>query len=258
MPHGHPAQDRADLAEVGARAVRCPDEQAAHPVPVRDQLLGLGERLPDEPPPPQREPARLGRARSDRGSHHLDEVVTLRLVCDHHLDRLASAWIDQPTELAIEVGRDPSCHTGLDQALQPGLGAGAQVEVIDDVGKGRHRTVQRRAELTQPPLEAEDVLEVGRRIPAQHDPALQIRCRERVHGQRLIGRQLAVGEHTEQVDRTRDIVGIEILIAHAGICIPALVCVTHVAEPSLPNRPPQRGVSHGCGHCACAQVHLEF
>ena len=191
----------AGLACAGPRGRRAgPGQQAGQRTPVRDDPVGLGERLPDQPPGPQREPSRQVRVGGDGPADPGDHELRVPGVGQHPQHEIAGLRVDQFRHRPVEVRRDPVPHIGLDQALEPVSRRGAGVEGIQRRGERQHRLLwlgaQRRQLLAQQP----EVAELGGRHPGQGGLVGERGGERGVLGQPEVGVQFRVGQEAEQVD----------------------------------------------------------
>ena len=72
-----------------------PGQQPGQRTPVRDDPVGLGERLPDQPPGPQREPSRQVRVGGDGPADPRDHELRVPRVGQNPQHEIAGLRVDQ-------------------------------------------------------------------------------------------------------------------------------------------------------------------
>ncbi len=109
-----------------------------------------------------------------------------------------------PGRLPVEVERDAVSHVRLDQRLQPVGRPRLRVPGVQRGHERRHRRVGIGAELAQPVAQEAEVGVLGHGQLTQRGPVGQ-RGRQGggVLGHPLVGAELRIGQHAEQIDDSR-------------------------------------------------------
>ena len=174
-------------------------------VPLGGHLLGLADRLADQPAAPQRQPGRRGRVAVDQHADLADRELGVAGVGQRLDDQRPGGLVDVGGDLPVEVGGQAVPDVGLDQRLAPGPRFGPGVEGLDRVDERRHRLLRVGAEFGQPVDQLAVVAHLHRRHLRQRGAQRGARRHPGVGGHPVEGAQLAVGKHAEQVDDGRRI-----------------------------------------------------
>lgn len=165
-----------------------------------NHVLSLGQCFPDDASTPQRQTSGNRGVGLDGGPHPLDGEFGLAAVVEHLQHQRTGRFGDQGRDFAVEVQRDAIADVGLDDAFEPIGRTCPGVELVDGWGEGCHRRAHAH------PLEGEVVAQQGKVAKfccgqfCQARLVIQVGCLASVGSEGLKPGELAVGQHSEQVD----------------------------------------------------------
>ena len=197
MRVGEPGEHPADLAALRRVAA---GQQAGERLAFGGDPLGLADRLADQAPGPQGQPAGHRGIGRDRLAHPDDHEVGVTGVGQHLVDQGLGARIGEVRDHAVEIGRDTVTHVGLDQAFEPVGGTGPGVEGVQGGHKRPHGGVRVDVQLLEPSQQLPEVAVLGHGHLAQGNLVGQGLRFGRVGGQPEEAAQGRVGQQPQQVD----------------------------------------------------------
>ena len=121
------------------------------------------------------------------------------------VDQRPGRLVDIAGHLPVEVGRQPVADIGLDQRFAPGARFGPGVEGLDRGHERRHGLLRVDAKLGDPVHQPSVVAHLDRRLLRQRGSQRGARGHPGVVRHPVEGAQLAVGQHSEQVDHGGEI-----------------------------------------------------